>query len=116
MKHEKIFTENFLRLRNFPKKFQRRAQGLSMNLIVMAAIALLILVILAFIFMGRMGIFGTGVAECRNQGGTCMLDPCGTPDTVSAGYDPFHPADAACDKYSKGRTPYCCIKIEEEVV
>ena len=48
-----------------------KAQGISMNVIIIAAIALLVLVILAIIFMGRMGPWGGEVADCVNKGGTC---------------------------------------------
>lgn len=80
----------------------KRAQGLSMNLIVMAAIALLILVVLAIIFMGRMGVFGQQVAACKNQGGNCR-SVCNT-DEVEYG-----PASDACDTQTRGETPICCL-------
>mgnify|MGYP001173580196 CR=1 FL=1 len=54
----------------------KKAQGISMNVIIIAAIALLVLVVLSVVFMGRMGIFSSGSADCGNQGGTC-LDECG---------------------------------------
>ena len=46
---------------------KRKAQGLSMTTIVVAALALLVLVVLALVFTGRMGNFSTGVKEV----GTC---------------------------------------------
>lgn len=79
----------------------KKAQGLSMNIIVMAAIALLILVILAIIFMGRMGVFGQQVAACKNQGGNCR-DACVSPEIE------YGPASAACIS-ADGAKPYCCI-------
>ncbi len=36
----------------------KKAQGLSMNVIIIAALALIVLVILAVVFMGRMGVWG----------------------------------------------------------
>ena len=42
---------------------KKKAQGLSMQTIVIAALALLVLVILALVFTGRMGNFATGVKE-----------------------------------------------------
>ncbi|MBN2567194.1 hypothetical protein JXB02_03875 [Candidatus Woesearchaeota archaeon] len=50
----------------------KKAQGISMNVIIIAAIALLVLVILSIIFMGRMGSWGQSVNQCDNKGGTCM--------------------------------------------
>lgn len=49
----------------------KKAQGISMNVIIIAAIALLVLVILSVIFIGRMGKFGERTAACEQQGGTC---------------------------------------------
>lgn len=60
----------------------KKAQGISMNVIIVAAIALLVLVVLIAIFSGRMGIFGKGLNEqdtkigesCIAQGGICYAD------------------------------------------
>ena len=49
----------------------KKAQGISMNVIIIAAIALLVLVILSVIFIGRMGSFGEQTGACDQQGGTC---------------------------------------------
>jgi hypothetical protein len=50
----------------------KKAQGLSMNVIIIAAIALLVLVILAVIFIGRMGKTTSGIDQCP---GTCKSSP-----------------------------------------
>lgn len=47
----------------------KKAQGLSMNVIIIAAIALLVLVILAVIFIGRMGSTARNIDQCK---GTCV--------------------------------------------
>ncbi len=54
----------------------KKAQGMSMNVIIIAAIALLVLVILSVIFIGRMGGFGKATKDCETQGGECMPAPC----------------------------------------
>ncbi len=54
----------------------KKAQGMSMNVIIIAAIALLVLVILSVIFIGRMGGFGKATANCEGQGGQCLPPPC----------------------------------------
>ncbi len=41
----------------------KKAQGLSMTTIVVAAIALLVLVVLVLIFTGRLNLFSTGVQD-----------------------------------------------------
>ena len=51
---------------------KKRAQGLSVDTIIIAAIALLVLVVLSVIFIGRGGRFGLDVEKCINKGGTCV--------------------------------------------
>ena len=48
----------------------RRAQGMSINTIIIAALALVVLVILIAVFTGRMGIFGRDLSGVQ-KGGTC---------------------------------------------
>ncbi len=66
----------------------KKGQGISLNVIIIAAIALLVLVILSVIFMGRIGIFtreSAGTEYCVNtvKGSCGSLDfdgsaiPCG---------------------------------------
>jgi uncharacterized membrane protein YqiK len=42
---------------------KKKAQGLSVNVIIIAAIALIILVVLVAVFTGRFGLFTQGVKE-----------------------------------------------------
>ena len=48
-----------------------KGQGISLNVVVIAAIALLVLVILSVIFVGRLGLFGEKAADCEQKGGEC---------------------------------------------
>lgn len=41
----------------------KKGQGISLNVIIIAAIALIVLVVLVMIFTGRMNIFGIGVGK-----------------------------------------------------
>ena len=57
----------------------KKAQGISINTIIIAAIALIVLVVLVMIFTGRMGIFTKGVQTtgditktCTELGGTIV--------------------------------------------
>ena len=52
-------------------KMNKKAQGLSLNMVIMAAIALIILVIIVAIFTGNLGKFGVGVSACSTKSGTC---------------------------------------------
>ncbi len=78
----------------------RKAQGLPMNVIIIAALALLVLVIVAVIFAGWGKIFGTKTKECTNNGGKCFSDPCGTGDAKD--YPTSHPTAGCGDNY-------CCL-------
>ena len=48
----------------------RKAQGLSINTIIIAAIALIVLVVLVAIFTGRLGIFSSELTK-KSEGLTC---------------------------------------------
>ena len=58
-----------------------KAQGLSLNTIIIAALVLIVLVVLVIIFSGRMGRFGKTLTEaeetediCIYKGGVCKED------------------------------------------
>ncbi len=57
-------------------RLHKKAQGLPLNVIIIAAIALLVLVVLAVIFLGRSGGFAESTKSCATQGGQCLED-CG---------------------------------------
>jgi len=86
----------------------KKAQGISMNVIVIAALALLVLVIVALITTGRLGIFSKEVSECKNQGGVCADEgvECGTPDTNVENY-PTEYTGVSCGENRK-----CCLPIK----
>ena len=76
----------------------KKAQGISMNVIIIAAIALLVLVILSVIFIGRMGRFGTETGSCTSQGGSCTSDP-------------FCPSGAIQRDLTCPEGQICCISV-----
>ena len=49
----------------------KKAQGLSVNAIIIAAIALIVLVVLVSIFTGRLGIFSKGLGEATSCNQIC---------------------------------------------
>ena len=56
----------------------KKAQGISINVIIIAAIALIVLVVLVAIFTGRLAIFSKEVAETgQDCEGTWEIEPCG---------------------------------------
>jgi hypothetical protein len=54
----------------------RRAQSIALNTVIIAALALLVLVVLALIFSGKIKIFGNATRDCKNMGGDCERDGC----------------------------------------
>lgn len=77
----------------------KKGQGISINVIIIAAIALLVLVILSIIFTGRMGIFSHQVNSCSAKGGQC-----------------FDISGSSCSDASGGKytLPYPLVKCETE--
>lgn len=60
----------------------KKSQGLSINMIIIAAIGLIVLVILLAIFTGRINIFNKDfLGTCQEQGGICsQKGECNNPD------------------------------------
>ncbi len=88
----------------------KKAQGMSVNVIIIAALALLVLVILSIIFLGRMGIFTGSIKECEKNGGICTTSACGEGDAE----DYPTPYRAWVCLGSDGKpdpSMNCCIKI-----
>jgi hypothetical protein len=49
------------------QKNNKKAQGISLNMIIVAVIALIVLIVLIVIFAGRMNVFGRGTSETTSQ-------------------------------------------------
>lgn len=49
----------------------KKSQGLSLNVIVVAAIALIVLIVVVALFSGRIKNFQKGIRSCASQGGHC---------------------------------------------
>jgi len=85
----------------------KKGQGMPMNVIIIAALALLILVILAVIFIGRMGTTTKGVDQCK---GTCVAS---SEDCTSKGAynkvtnEPCYGADGKPNTDN----PVCCVGV-----
>ena len=86
----------------------KKGQGLSLNMIIVAAIALIVLVIIVMIFTGRIGIFRQGVEDCTGKGGTCSSEPCAQGTTNLPGTDCGNKKDA---NTANDNGPYCCISV-----
>lgn len=49
------------------KILKKKAQGISLNMVIVAVIALVVLIVLILIFSGRMNVFGRGTSETTAQ-------------------------------------------------
>jgi hypothetical protein len=78
-----------------------KGQGISINMIIVAAVALIVLVVLSVIFLGRFGIFSAKTADCESQGGQCVVGACPT------GYHSYNVL--VCPKTGAGASQTCCI-------
>lgn len=87
----------------------KKAQGLSMNVIVVAALALLVLVILAVIFIGRSGVFAKDVSACK---GNCVAPgDCSTSNPDFAGRLVKQTNDQCFNPDGSLSTDVCCIVV-----
>jgi uncharacterized protein HemY len=79
----------------------KKAQGLSLNTIVIAAIVLIVLVVLLVIFLNQTGRFGTTLRSCTSQGGICQAS-CNADQAELPGTD--------CEKRDDEKNK-CCIDV-----
>lgn len=86
-----------------------KAQGLSLTAIIVAALALIVLVVLAAIFTGRIGGFGRTVATCESKGGTCKLDAGSTCDPNLEATFPGDTVSAA----NGNKCIVCCVPFSK---
>lgn len=84
----------------------RKAQGISLNTIIIAAIALLVLVVLSFLLLSRTNNFAETVADCKSANGEVVMESeCNQEEGEKAlpQYDVDDPDTAV--------TEVCCITI-----
>lgn len=78
---------------------------MSLQVVVVAALSLLVLIVLIAIFSGQMGKFSWTVKDCQGTlGGTCKA--------ACVSYDETTQTRTSCDKDSSTATPLCCIPID----
>lgn len=86
----------------------KKAQGLSLNVVIIAVLALIVLVLLIMIFSGKLGQFRTGVSSCS---GHCERT------ATACGPDENPIFLSGCDADGDGRQDieganYCCTPIK----
>ncbi len=82
---------------------------LSLNIIIVAAIGLLVLVVISVIFMSRSGKFSRSSFDCESQGGVCQAsDAAGAKCTTGYKYTSSYKCYTAEGKANEAK-PNCCI-------
>jgi len=51
----------------------RKAQGMTINVVIIAVLALVVLIVLVLIFSGKLRIFGQSTENCGSLGGHALL-------------------------------------------
>jgi len=82
----------------------KKAQGISINTIIVAAIALLVLVILSVIFMIRMGVWSVASNDCGKFQGSCDYGRSCPSGMIQ------HPTAACYDGNEIDRSNVCCVR------
>ena len=85
----------------------KKAQEISVHMIVVAAIALLVLVVLILIFTGRIGEFSKGIKECPTESSRCVdqRNECSESEAV---------IPRKCFKEGGGEGSYCCMPLTKQ--
>jgi len=89
----------------------KKGDGLSFNMIVMAAIALVVLVVIISIFANTSGKTAENLNSCEAKGGVCPKDDQGSdPSKCDGNYPiPFYLKDA-CKSTTATASNWCCLK------
>lgn len=85
----------------------KKAQGMSITVIIIAVLALLVLTILALVFTGGLADFTTKVSACENKGGKCALE-CGSEEYGTQNY-PIVYTDWKCPVNEYDEQLICCV-------
>lgn len=88
----------------------KKGVEISMNVIIVAAIGLLVLVVLSVIFLGKVGGFGRQVSDCAVQGGKCAT-ACGSADAGTQNFQSQNPA-IACPNTADSQPQVCCLPVK----
>ena len=84
----------------------KKAQGMPLNVIIIAALVLMVLVILSVIFLGKSAQFRKETDKCQNNGGQC-LDSCDEAFQIEASQ--YWCNNDGDDKVNEGVDGICCI-------
>ncbi len=85
----------------------KKAQGLSLNTIIIAIIVMIVLVVIIMVFTGYFGAkFTPGMTNCENNGGKCVF----ASEDEGCGYDSFGSKLATISGTCPSKEQICCSK------
>lgn len=84
----------------------KKGQGLSLNVIIIAALALIVLIVLTVIFTGRVSLFNKGVSTCN---GFCSKDPSACEARGAVAIPTKGCTEAGASSPSFTDEGYCCL-------
>ncbi|MFC1723427.1 hypothetical protein ACFL0V_04780 [Nanoarchaeota archaeon] len=84
----------------------KKAQGMSLKIIIIAVIALIVLVVLIISFTGKYRIFGKSTVDCGNKGGACAK--VGTPECSRDTHLVY--GNTNCNQNDDDKKD-CCVKM-----
>ncbi len=86
----------------------KKAQGLSLNTIIIAIIVMIVLVVIIMVFTGYFGAkFTPGMTNCENNGGTCIF---AAEEGEGCGYDSFGSKLATISGTCPNKEMICCAR------
>ena len=88
----------------------KKGVEISMNVLIVAAIGLLVLVVLSIMFLGRIGTVGEKLNDCAVQSGKCGV-ACGSADYGTQEYPNVNPT-LSCPKTAAEENQVCCIPVK----
>jgi len=90
---------------------RKKSQGMSINVIIIAALAIAVLVVLFAVFTGRISLVSKQLDSCTNKGGTCGTTACNTETHVE-----FQSTKGFTDSECDGKPTadqHCCIPVNK---
>lgn len=90
----------------------KKGQGLSLNVIIIAVLALLVLVVLSVIFIGRLGVFTKGVSSCEEQPNHLCTSDSGCQSRTDGSELDGYVKDSSYNCKDVDEVPMtCCLKL-----
>lgn len=95
----------------------KKAQSMSMNVIIIAVLSLIVLVVLLFIFGDKINVFGKGVSSCQ---GVCRQitssnTAYSTCDNPENGKKLIYNPSGKCSQETSSQKYACCMIAPQEV-